>query len=736
MLGWFRAKHLDVFEKIKENDVLIAFILAIVVSMIMLRYFYGADIKVLGNDVMAHIYKVWLLSNQIRNVSWPYWGLWDQNWYCGYPFLQLYAPLFYYASASLVVLLNLSPQDAVRVVTFVVYPLSAFIMYFCSLQITKNKLASVISSLSYATVPAFIADLATAGNPTVLLGFVLFPLLILFTERLTAKKGAEGVNFSIASLTLAAAILSAYRTGLAYTFSVFLFMVLNYAFLKRFPIKHFLIIPAAVLISTFFVAPALIYGMTVANISWPATEPLSALPFWFLIFLVPSNHCSLGVPLFIFGLLLPTFLMIRHRRGTDGVLEEKKLRIFFWCAIALFALTFSFIIPFHEHIPLLNNLLLGATVPALSFFAAILCGSCLVLPNGNSIIKTKISRRQVALVFAMILILFQAANVYTYHSPSPDQYMRVYDYIQSNDNGWFRAFQVPRQPSSSSISMFFDVIVLDGWFDQGATEGLEYFILRMMGFAEPKGRPYGWGDFYASPSKALSALRILGVKYVIVDSADPVFPPDVSKTIFWGVNRSDLVERVAGPFGPSDSIYIFKLKGWYPVIAASMAFVINDDNELAIFYDIVSNRTFNPTSAVFISRSEVYNEIPWQNWTGKYPIVAESVNLTIHQLVIDDMTFQINFEVNRSSFLYIPISCFPNLQVTLNGVETRTFKALPDFFTLYLPSKGLYNLTISRVMTSLEAALLLLSSITLGGVILTGIISTINYYRKKTTEGI
>jgi len=733
---WRGKLKIDSRRKILQSNLVIASILAIIVSLIMLRYFYGVDIRVLGNDAMAHTYKVWLLSNQIRNLSWPYWGLWDFNWYCGYPFLQLYAPLFYFLSAFSSLFFSLSPFNAVKFVSFVSYPLSAFTMYFCSLQITNNKVASVISSLSYAAVPAFIADLVVAGNPTMLLGFFLFPLLFLLVERLITYKGAMGVNFSIASIVLALTVLSAYRLGLVYTLSVFFYMALNYVTFKRkFSITSFLIFPTGILLSAFFLVPALFYGMTIANISWSAAEPPSTFLFWFAVFLAPVHHSSLGVPLFAFGLLLPAFAALKRQRRTNISLNEKKLQIFVLCAIVLFMLTFGFVIPFYGYIPIINNVLLGSTLPALSFFSAILCGLYLSSHNSHFVIGRKSTRKQKAVIFVIILILLQGANVYVYHPVSPNRYMKAYEYIQNNDDGWFRVFQVPRQPSSSSISMFVDVQVLDGWFDQGATKGLEFFILKMMGFAEAKARPYGWGDFYASPSKALSALRILGVKYVIVDSSDPVFPSDVSKTIFLNLNTSDLVERVAGPFEPSEHIYLFRMKEWFPIIATDFAFVINSEDELATFYDIVSNRTFDPRSGVFISNNDVSHEIPWKNWTGNFSIVAQPVNLTIHQLEVYDLTFQINFEVDRSSFLYIPISRFPNLKVTLNEVETKVFRALPDFLTVYLPSKGSYHLRVSRVITSFEATALFLSSIALAMVMLTGIISGINYHRRKRPVG-
>lgn len=739
----FVQRHLNTIKNfVNKHKVFASLIPVAIVSLIMFRFFYNVDVKVLGNDIMAHIYKVWLLSKQISNplLKWPYWGSWDQNWYCGYPFLGLYGPLFYYLSATATLLFNLSPVDAIRLVTFVAYPLSALIMFFCSFRLTKNSVCSVISSVAYATTPAFITSLTVCGNPTLLLGFVFFPLSFVFVERLLLKEGESGLNFIVASLSLALTVLSAYRNGLAYVFSIFIFLSFSYIFFRKSSILAFLVIPTTILLSSAFTVPALVYGMSIADISFRWVEPLSKLPLWILSFLIPNDYLSLGIPLFIFGLILPIRLIFRHfHKGISP--ENQRMFLYILCALILLVLSFSFVIPFHENIPIINNLTQGSTIAALSFFTSLLCGLYLSSLDDNiTVPRVKLGekwKKTTLLVAAMILVLIQAEASFVYHPPTPDRYEDAYNYIEKHNEGWFRVFQVPRQPTVGAIPMQTGVGTMDGWFDQGATKGVEYFILKMMGFANPKSRPFGWGTFYDAPDEALNALRIFNVKYVIVDPADPVFPKNVSKTIYLNLRSSNLVDLVAGHgrpryrADPTEGICVFRLKEYYPVIVTQQAFVINSTEELPTFYEVVISTAFDPESAIFLSKDNDLEKIPWIAWNNTYSS-EEHVNFTIHGLNVTDLTANLQIEIDRASFLYIPISCFPNLKTTVNGAETKVLRALPDFISVYLPSEGVHHIEIARQMTTMETTSLFLSFSTLVVITLVFVVGKIHSFVKKS----
>jgi hypothetical protein len=229
--------------------------------------------------------------------------------------------------------------------------------------------------------------------------------------------------------------------------------------------------------------------------------------------------------------------------------------------------------------------------------------------------------------------MLEASSSYIYEPPSPERYAEAYDCVSKLDSfgkGLPRVFQIPRQPVIGELSMQYGRPVIDGFYDEGAPKGVEYFIVKMISFAGGEGID-GWGDFVNDVDGALHALRVLGVKYLIVDASDPVFPANISETIYANIRDSKLVYPVKCQ-SEVKGIFIFSLKEWYPIIVAPTAFQIDDDNEVKRFYDIVSSREFDPSKAIFLSKDKQVKDVPIRLWSDEPSLNVDPLDPIVYSI--------------------------------------------------------------------------------------------------------
>jgi len=326
--------------------------------------------------------------------------------------------------------------------------------------------------------------------------------------------------------------------------------------------------------------------------------------------------------------------------------------------------------------------------------------------------RLKIKRNLLVALTVVGLVLLEAASVPIYTPPSAYRYIKAYGFFK-DDPSWFRVFQVLRQPTVGAITMYTGKPVIDGWYDV-TDRNLYYVILRTISYAGVGLEGFGWGDFVHNTDRALSILRFLGVKYIVIDSVDPVYPPGISKSVFLNVNKSSLVELVG--YDELNWVYTFRLKEWYPLIVAETAYVLGNSSEIEAFYEIASNSSFNPRNGIFLSKTNDLEAAPFSAWSGD-TARTHQVGYVVHWFVADDLSVSILVETNASSFVYIPVSYYDGLRVSVNGKEVRPLKALPAFMAIYLPSGGAYYIVISRQITLLEGISIFLSYLTLGTIV-------------------
>jgi hypothetical protein len=287
-----------------------------------------------------------------------------------------------------------------------------------------------------------------------------------------------------------------------------------------------------------------------------------------------------------------------------------------------------------------------------------------------------------------------------------------------DEQKWFRVLSLPQYPRMLVAQMLYGNFPSpDGWFDQGA----ERENLNLIRYAQSL--------LADKPEEALRILGIFNVRYVVLDESDPVFSGYLSDTIARMKNSTS-----ASLIFQHGGLYVFELDETYPLISSTNVFVIDADDEISAFKDIILNETFVPTLGVFLSKSNDLEGISWKrwNWSADYDVYA---NLTVNQIRVTNTRMEFDLTVNRSSFISIPISYLPGLRTEVDGQEVRMFKALPAFIAVEV-SAGTHSILISRYATSLENASAIVSAAVLVGLLTLLIVNFVRRKVKKRVESI
>jgi hypothetical protein len=287
-----------------------------------------------------------------------------------------------------------------------------------------------------------------------------------------------------------------------------------------------------------------------------------------------------------------------------------------------------------------------------------------------------------------------------------------------DEQKWFRVLSLPHYPRMLVAQTLYGGFPSpDGWFDQGA----ERENLNLIRYAQSL--------LADKPEEALRILGIFNVRYVVLDESDPVFSGYLSDTIARMRNSTSasLVFQHGG-------LYVFELDETYPLISSTNVFVIDADDEISTFKDIILNETFVPTLGVFLSKSSDLEGISWKRWNRSADYDAYA-NLTVNQIRVTNTRMEFDLTVNRSSFISIPISYLPGLRTEVDGQEVRMYKALPAFIAVEI-SAGTHSISISRHATSLENASAIVSAAVLVGLLTLLIVDFVRRKVKKRVESI
>jgi hypothetical protein len=614
---------------------------------LVLKFLVFGNASIIGNDTQTHIYKAIILQRNIEQMPFYLWGKWDWNWYAGYPFLQVYSPLFYYIMAIISIIFNISVDLTARLVLPFFFFLSALSMYLLCIHLTKDKLASMLGAAAYAYSPYLISDFSGDGSVGSFIAFAFAPVALLYADRLS--NDGNNIDTFLSAVFIGLTLLSNQATGL-----LLLMVVLLYLLLQKKILSGIKVVVETFLVTAFWILP---YVTSMQNAFLPVTSSESPLMIFGGLL---TRYLGL-VPI----VLLVMALWLARKRLI------KNVKIFTVCAILALFTAYNIIIFFFP-LPILSALALGRTSALYVFLVPPLVA--LALAFGS-----KLSRKGVIVSIFLVLLIIEGLFVQVYVPLTVGRYTSAYNFL-TTDNTWFRALQLPREPVGSLIPVVSNKPVIDGWYDQGSSLSTLIANLSMsMWFSGSPTTPTWASD----PQKAIAAFGYLGVKYIIVDKADPVFGPEFSQALYRAINFTENATEVF----TSGNITVFWLDTFQNLTLATSVFAVNNLTE---FLDRLPHRQEN--EAIVYSDQE--SLLPTgSGGTPNYKIL--SINQTYQSM-------EYRFYVDRAALLIIPLDYDRSLQVSINGTQVPFYEVPPGIIGIPLDNAGTYVIEVEPAVTSLQ----------------------------------
>ncbi len=296
-LGW-------IFESERSTVALLA-AFAVVIS----RFYLAPGQFALG-DALCHTSRVWAAARSLESGQWPSWSFLN---YCGFPLLQFYGPLFFVLAGILSNVLG-STQVAIKTLLFLFHAGSAFPLYFWSRAVGASRRASLIAAVAYIISFQHIHAVTWAGYLPVSLVYLLFPLLLLGTEKVFERSSRRWL-FVIAAVT--AALILCHQQYAAFSMQLLALYVLVRWILPgparpafRQVVSVALGLFAGVLLCALFLVPSLAEKEWVYFPDWPALMRLGVPSGEFLkkVFMWRNvwsgwNYAYIGATIIAFALV-------------------------------------------------------------------------------------------------------------------------------------------------------------------------------------------------------------------------------------------------------------------------------------------------------------------------------------------------------------------------------------------------------------------------------------------------
>jgi len=169
-------------------------------------------------DGNAHTARIHMVHKCLEQGHWP---LWSNDWYCGYPLMQFYSPL-YFLAGGLMEFLTAEPVLAAKITMYSANIISGISVYLLAAMITGNPWSGVLAGIIYALAPWHLFQLMGWGRHPVSLIYALLPVPLLAYEcfrnrRVGLIRAAVFAGFAVCLLILA-------HYGYA-VFCVYLFLI-------------------------------------------------------------------------------------------------------------------------------------------------------------------------------------------------------------------------------------------------------------------------------------------------------------------------------------------------------------------------------------------------------------------------------------------------------------------------------------------------------------------------------
>lgn len=614
----------------------------------------GWDPISIGNDTRIHLYKLFVLVEQMNQLPPSLAGSWDWNWYAGYPFLKFYGPLSYAVIAILA--LALGYIAAMRLFLLLYFPLSSISMYFLVKYLTRDRTASIVAGVAFAYIPSHIIRQTDAGGTAFLLSFVFMPLSLLFTEKYLKSQARKHMVLSVLAITCTTYI-DLYGGVL---FVVFIFA---WAVLRGKVFQGFTISLTSLLLSIALIVPAFFYPHTFQPL---VSKPPSILEASNVLI----SHWSIILVLLIVFSYKSLREIVRKRMNHGRLCEVDRM--------TLVCLFFLGIIGFYGLASSISGIPSLVSIANLNLYMELALGLFL----GLTITRFKRRRKIIAAVAVISLLLPISLTIPVYHTLQPRFLEGAFNYVR-DDPTWFRVAVAPHAPIGAASPMYTGKPVINGFGAQFSSPELIEMLDIIGGRAfRTNGVKKFETEMIRSPDKAMIALNYLGIKYVIVNLNDPTVGYNYSILLRDAIKESSFASEV---YVDRDASVLI-VRSFKPIFASTRIRAVNSIGEA---YHAITESNEIPIL------SETPLNVPQST-------SEEKVDLKIFSVEQRADAFHAILHVNVSSYIVVPISNSPNLLVVVNGEKMTPLTVVPNFIGIYLPSEGDFDIQIALILPTLD----------------------------------
>lgn len=637
---WKLYQKLIKYEKIKYESKIAQILPHILVLLPILLMILNLDMINTGNDTLTHLYKAWILRQQIKTIPIWLWGRWDWTWYLGNPFLRSYSPLFYYvlATLSLVTPFWLTARILLSVIT----PLAYISTYKALKYFTKNKIVSIVFATVYIYSPAHIVPFYLWGSVGQALTTIIIPQYLIQLHKTVQTN--QNRNVLTTALMLASIILLNMAVGFWMTILTSIWILLKNQLMNLLKIG----LCSASLTTSFLYA-----YLTAEGTMLPVLTPLSQVEH-LVEWLRNSYGISiLQVELTIIAYTAVIFTYLKFRGREIEKVEKPHWEKSFETMAAVIMITLVFstlqIYPF--------SIIGGDRVLTVSGFILVFIGAYYISKIKNFFVLKNFAVMLIAITL-LTGILYQP-----YNPIHPETYNELYQTIKE-DPEWFRVLFLPREPWGALTPLYTNHPTLNGWYPQCLPPEVFNTLGSLITYDK---YAYLERNLTAKPKETINLIRYLGVKYIIVDGKDPIFPEltkKILKSMLKTVNRTNQITLLEN----YTHRYLFRIENYTPVHALTY---------------IPKNR----------------EQIPWN---------TEKINKI--QIIQKTDILEIHIQIPQDYWIIIPIKHDKNLKIALDNQPAQVETAYPRIIAIKTP-KGNHIIQI-QITTTTNSKLTLIITLT------------------------
>jgi len=552
-----------------------------------------------GNDILPHIYKAWVLRQQMKTLPPWLWGQWDWTWYLGNPFLRTYSPLSYYIIATLSLIFPF--WIITKIILSLITPLAYISTYKALKHFTQNRNTSLTFATIYIYSPAHIVPVYMWGSIGQALTTIMIPQYLVQLDK--ATQTSQNKNIITTAAILALIILLNLAVGFWTTALTILWFLV-----KKQVIKIFKIGILSTLLAASFLYNFTTTGGTMLPVLFSVTQANYVAEWLKSVYNVTVIQVELIIALYS-GVAI---LYLKFRKKAIKYKKPHWEKTFELTAITMIITLILSSIPLYPFSIIGGDRVLTASGFIITFIGA------------YYISKLKNTKHFKKILIALIIIaLITGALCQPRDRPSPEQYSELFQTIKE-DPEWFRVLFLPREPWGAVTPLYTDHPTLNGWYPQCLPSEIFELIGSLVTYDK---YAYLEKNITENAEEIINLVRYLGVKYIIVDGKDPTLP-ELAQKIIQSLLKIEETTKKVTLLKSYTNKYLFRIENYTPIHA--LTYIPKNRENIP-----KTTERFNKIQITQKTDSlEIYIEIPENYWIVIPIIYDKNIRITLDNKVI------------------------------------------------------------------------------------------------------